>query len=249
MLLLGDIGNTETKICLINSNDKIIKKIIFSSKNLTNLKLKNKFKLLKLKNFNIVKCLFCSVVPQTFQLIKKYIKQFYKINCLELKDLNIEKLIKIKVNKKQIGSDRLANAIAATNNKDNFIILDFGTATTFDVLIKNVYHGGVIAPGLKLSLNMLISNASLIPHLNLKKINKVIGSNTVSAVRSGFYWGYVGLINNIVNLIKKETRKSFKIIITGGFSHLFATSVYKKKVLINKDITINGLIKATGLIK
>ena len=138
MLLLGDIGNTETKICLINSNNKIIKKIIFSSKNLTNFKLKNKFKLLKLKNFNIVKCLFCSVVPQTFQLIKKYIKQFYKINCLELKDLNIEKLIKIKVNKKQIGSDRLANAIAATNNKDNFIILDFGTATTFDVLIKNV---------------------------------------------------------------------------------------------------------------
>ena len=104
MLLLGDIGNTETKICLINSNNQIIKKIIFSSKNLTNFKLKKKFKLLKLKNFNIVKCLFCSVVPQTFQLIKKYIKQFYKINCLELKDLNIEKLIKIKVNKKQIGS-------------------------------------------------------------------------------------------------------------------------------------------------
>ena len=155
---------------------------------------------------------------------KKYIKQFYKINCLELKDLNIEKLIKIKVNKKQIGSDRLANAIAATNNKDNFIILDFGTATTFDVLIKNVYHGGVIAPGLKLSLNMLISNASLIPHLNLKKINKVIGSNTVSAVRSGFYWGYVGLINNIVNLIKKETRKSFKIIITTAVTILLLKS-------------------------
>ena len=96
---------------------------------------------------------------------------------------------------------------------------------------------------------MLISNASLIPHLNLKKINKVIGSNTINAVRSGFYWGYVGLINNIVNLIKKETRKSFKIIITGGFSNLFGTSVYKKKVIINKDITINGLIKATDLIK
>ena len=189
MLLLGDIGNTETKICLINSNNKIIKKIIFSSKNLTNFKLKNKFKLLKLKNFNIVKCLFCSVVPQTFQLIKKYIKQFYKINCLELKDLNIEKLLKIKVNKKQIGSDRLANAIAAINNKDNFIILDFGTATTFDVLIKNVYHGGVIAPGLKLSLNMLISNASLIPHLNLKKINKVIGFKHCKCCKVRFLLG------------------------------------------------------------
>ena len=248
MLLLGDIGNTETKICLINHNNKIIKKIIFPSKKLSKLKLRNKLKLLQLKNFNVVKCLFCSVVPQTFQFIKKHIKKFYKINCLELKDLNIEKLIKIKVNKKQIGSDRLANAIAAINNKDNFIILDFGTATTFDVLIKNVYHGGVIAPGIKLSLKMLISNTSLIPHLNLKKINKVIGLNTVSAVRSGFYWGYIGLIDNIVNLIKKETRKSFKIIITGGFSHLFGKSLYKKYI-INQDITINGLIKATDLIK
>ena len=95
---------------------------------------------------------------------------------------------------------------------------------------------------------MCIRDWSLIPHLNLKKINMVIGSITVSAVRSGFYWGYVGLIDNIVNLIKKETRKSFKIIITGGFSHLFGTSLYKK-VIINKDITINGLIKATDLIK
>ena len=248
MLLLGDIGNTETKICLVSLNKKIIKKITFSSKNITNAKLKKNFKKLKLKNLSLEKCLFCSVVPKTFKIIKKHITRYFKVKCFELKDLKIDKLIKIKVNKKQIGSDRLANAIGSMNNKDNFIILDFGTATTFDVLIKNVYHGGVIAPGLKLSLNMLISNASLIPHLNLKKIDKVIGSNTVSAVRSGFYWGYIGLIDNIVNLIKKETRKSFKIIITGGFSHLFATSLYKK-MIINKDITINGLIKATDLIK
>ena len=69
MLLLGDIGNTETKICLINSNKKIFKKIIFTSKNLSNLKLKKKIKLLKLKNKNIEKCLFCSVVPKTFKKI------------------------------------------------------------------------------------------------------------------------------------------------------------------------------------
>ena len=248
MLLLGDIGNSETKICLINSNNKIVKKITFSSKNLTYLKLKNKFKFLKIKKFNIVKCLFCSVVPQTFYLIKKYIKQFYKIKCLELKDLNIEKLLKIKVNKKQIGSDRLANAIAAINNKDNFIILDFGTATTFDVLIKNVYHGGVIAPGLNISLQTLIDKATLIPKLDLKKTNKVIGSNTISAVRSGFFWGYIGLIDNIMNLIKKETRKSFKIIFTGGFSYLFKNST-NTKINIDKDITIKGLIKASDLIK
>ena len=142
----------------------------------------------------------------------------------------------------------MANAIGAINSKDNFIILDFGTATTFDVMIKNTYHGGVIAPGVKLSLNTLTDKATLIPNINLKKTNKVIGLNTISAVRAGFFWGYAGLIDNIVNLIKKETEKSFKIIITGGFSDLFKNSI-KTKVILNKDITVKGLIKATTLIK
>ena len=248
MLLLGDIGNTETKICLINSNNKIIKKITFPSKEINNFQFKKKIKKLKLKNFHITKCLFCSVVPETFKKVKRYIKKTYKINCFELKDLNIEKLIKIKVNKKQVGSDRLANAIGVMNNKENFIILDFGTATTFDVVINNVYHGGVIAPGIKLSLDTLINKASLIPHLNLKKINKVIGVNTISAVRAGFFWGYRGLIDNVLNLIKKETRKSFKVIITGGYSDLFNKS-FNSKVNINQDITIKGLIKTSKLIK
>ncbi|MDA9063680.1 hypothetical protein N9K14_02365 [Candidatus Pelagibacter ubique] len=75
-----------------------------------------------------------------------------------------------------------------------------------------------------------------------------MGLNTISAVRAGFFWGYEGLIDNIVNLIKKETKMSFKIIITGGFSGLFKNSI-KTKVTLNKDITIKGLIRATTLIK
>ena len=94
MLLLGDIGNTETKICLINSNNKIIKKITFPSKEINNFQFKKKIKKLKLKNFHIAKCLFCSVVPETFKKVKRYIKKSYKINCFELKDLNIEKIDK-----------------------------------------------------------------------------------------------------------------------------------------------------------
>ena len=133
------------------------------------------------------------------------------------------------------------------NKKDNYIILDFGTATTFDVLVNNTYIGGIIAPGVKLSLNTLSNKATLIPKIELKKINKVIGKNTISAVRSGFFWGYAGLIDNIIDLIKKETRKSFKVILTGGFSDLFKNSI-KTKVIQNKDITIKGLIKISKLI-
>jgi type III pantothenate kinase len=88
----------------------------------------------------------------------------------------------------------------------------------------------------------LTSKASLIPSINLKKISKVIGTNTDIAVKSGFYWGYQGLIDNIINLIKKQTKKSFKIILTGGLSHLFKKSI-KGKVKIKKDLTILGLVK------
>ena len=248
MIIVGDIGNTETKICLINSKNKIIKRVKFDSKNISLLLLKKLIKNFYLHNKNIQKCLFCSVVPNSYKIIKNFFFKSYRIKCIELKKLNLNKILNIKVNYKQIGSDRLANAISVVNNKDNFIILDFGTATTFDVLIKKTYHGGIIAPGVKLSLNTLIDKAMLIPKMNLKKTNKVIGSNTINAVRAGFFWGYEGLIDNIINLIKKETKKPFKIIITGGFSTFFKNSI-KAKVILNKDITVKGLIKAATLIK
>ena len=248
MIIVGDIGNTETKICLVNSKNKIIKRITLNTKKINHSILRKSLSNLDLKNKSIYKFLFCSVVPKSFNKIKSFFNKTYKIKCHELKKLKLNKLIKIKVNFNQIGSDRLANAIGAINKKNNFIILDFGTATTFDVLIKNTYHGGVIAPGVKLSLKTLTDKATQIPNINLKKTSKVIGLNTINAVRAGFFWGYAGLIDNIVNLIKQETKLSFKIIITGGFSNLFKNSI-KTKAILNKDITINGLIKATTLIK
>ena len=248
MIIVGDIGNTETKVCLINKSNKIIKKIIIKTKNINNNSLSVLLTKFKLSKINIKKVLFCSVVPKAFNQIKKIFYQKLKIKIYELKDLDLKKIINIKVNYKQIGPDRLANALSVIGEKKNYIILDFGTATTFDVLVKKNYYGGVIAPGVKLSLKTLSDRASLIPNINLKKPKKVIGQNTINAVRSGFFWGYAGLIDNIVNLIKKETKKSFEIIITGGFSNLFKKSI-KAKVTLNKDITINGLIKASILIK
>lgn len=248
MYILGDIGNTETKLCIVSKNNKISKKITFLSKSVTNKQLKSLFKKNKIQLNKIEKILFCSVVPKTYSIINEFLSKKVKIKCYEVKKLNLKSLIKIKVDYKQVGSDRITNAISLMNNKNNFIILDFGTATTFDVLIKNTYYGGIIAPGVKLSLNTLSDKATLIPKIDLKKINKVIGNNTISAVRSGFFWGYAGLIDNIINLIKKETGKSFKVIITGGFSNLFKNSI-KTKTSHNQDITIKGLLKISKLIK
>ena len=248
MYILGDIGNSDTKIFLVNKNDVILKRINLPTKNINNQNFDKKIKYLINDIKKISKILFCSVVPKSFKLIKNYFSKKTKTKCLEVKNLNLKSLIKIKVNYKQVGSDRLVNAISLQNNKHNFIILDFGTATTFDVVIKKDYRGGIIAPGVKISLDTLSDKASLIPQINLKSTKNIVGNNTISAVRSGFFWGYIGLIDNIINLIKKDFRKSFKLVITGGYSDLFRKSL-KTKVIQNRDITVKGLIKIAKLIK
>jgi len=242
--LIGDIGNTETKLCILNKKFKIIKRL-----NIGTSKIKNKnyfikkiFSFIQSKTFN-EKAFFSSVVPSIFFVIKKNLKKYFNIQSLELKQTYYSKIIKINANKRQVGSDRIANAIGAYYKyKGNCIVLDFGTATTFDVINKGTYCGGIIAPGVNLSLGTLIKKADQIPPFTLKKINKVVGNNTISALRSGFYWGYAGLIENILQLIRKETKRNYKIILTGGISFLFKNSI-KSRVFIDKDITMRGLIE------
>ena len=242
MYLLGDIGNTETKICIVNYNNKILKKIVLKTNLISNKYLNNNLNSYIKNTKKIQKILFSSVVPIAFKKIKFYMSQKLKKKIVELKQTKINSLIQLKVNKKQAGSDRIANAIGTINNRDNFIVIDFGTATTFDVIIKKKYLGGIIAPGLDLSLKTLSKKASLIPNVRLSKVKKVIGTNTISAVRSGFFWGYCGLINSIIKLISKETNRSYKIILTGGLSYLFKNSL-NFKTFIKKDLTIYGLYK------
>jgi len=244
MKIIGDIGNTDVKICLVDSKFNIKKKIIIKTNEINQFKLKNKLKLL-LKYKNTVEIIvFSSVVPKIYKQFLIFFKFNFRKKIVEIKKLKLNKLIDIRVNKKQVGSDRIANSIAAIDSRNNYIIIDFGTATTFDVLIKNKYLGGVISPGINLSLNTLISKASLIPEINLKKISNVIGKNTLDAVRSGFFWGYAGLIDNMIKLIKKQTKSSFNVILTGGLADLYKNSI-NTKCKVDKDLTIKGIIKIT----
>ena len=247
MYIIGDIGNTEVKIYVYSTKKKLAKKIILKSNLINNKYLKKNLSFILKKKIILNKAIFSSVVPKIFRLIKIFLLKNLKLKCFEVKQLNINKLIKILVNRKQIGSDRLCNAIGVNDKKNNYIIVDFGTATTFDVINKNKYLGGIIAPGVSLSLSTLISKASLIPSLKLKKIKNILGKNTISAVRSGFYWGYIGLVENIIDKISKQTKKKYKVILTGGYSHLFSKSI-RQKIFIDKDITIKGLLKITKLL-
>ena len=248
MYLIGDIGNTDIKICLFTEDLKLIKQIRIKTSLLNSKYLEKKLKFTQKYKSNIIKVLFCSVVPKAYKIIKKTIEKLLKIKCVELKKLKLKKLLKIKVNQKQIGSDRLANAISVIDKKSNFIVVDFGTATNFDVIIKDNYIGGILAPGVNLSLSTLSDKASLIPKIKLEKVKSIIGKNTISAIRAGFYHGYEGLIDNIIKMIIKQTGKSFNIILTGGYSHLFKNSI-KKKTIIKNNLTINGVLKAAVLSK
>ena len=245
--LIGDIGNTTTKICLIGIKNFKVKKIIyFKSNNISskNFLKKNLKKILKKKFINKV-ALFSSVVPRYQSILKKFLKRVYKIKLREIKEKSIKKIVKINIkNKNQVGSDRIANAVGAYKRyKSNCIVLDFGTATTFDVVTKNgIYNGGIIAPGVDLSLKSLVSSANQIPIFSIKKQKKIIGKNTIEALRSGFYWGYVGLINNIILKIEKDTKRKYKVIFTGGYANLFKTSI-KRPFTVDKNITINGVIE------
>jgi len=245
--LVGDIGNTITKICLIEiKNFKIKKNIFFNTKNMSSKSFLRKQLKKIIKNESINKtALFSSVVPKYNLILKSFLKKNYKINFKEIKEKPINKIVKVNIkNVNQVGSDRIANAAGVYKKyKTNCIVLDFGTATTFDVVTKDgIYNGGIIAPGVNVSLSSLISSADQIPFFSLKKQKKVIGKNTIEALRSGFYWGYVGLINNIILKIEKESKKKYIIIFTGGYAELFKTSIIRS-LKIDKNITIKGIIE------
>ena len=239
--IVGDIGNTSTKVCILNNKFKIVRSFNFETimifkKNFLKKTFKNHFN----KNLNS-NLSFSSVVPAAFKEIKKIFK-YKKFKLFEIKNFDLEKIININVkNKKQLGSDRIANAIGAKQFK-NCLILDFGTATTFDIIKNEVYEGGVIAPGVKLSIMNLNKNTALLPLINLKKNQKSYGKNTIEALNAGFVWGYEGLINNIINKITSKWKMSYKIILTGGYAKFFKKMI-RKKTIIDQDITIKGISK------
>ena len=229
--IVGDIGNTTTRICLLNQKFLIVKSVIFDTSKIFEKKYsKSIFKKFLKKDTNS-KLLFSSVVPLAFNKIKEIFKgSNYKI--IEIKNIKIKKIIKINVKKKnQLGSDRIVNAIAGKKYK-NCLILDFGTATTFDIIKNGVYEGGVIAPGIKLSMKNLSNSTALLPMFSLRNNQKNYGKNTKDALNAGFIWGYEGLINNIIKKITSKWKTKYKVVLTGGYANFFKKIIKKKQLLI-----------------
>lgn len=141
-----------------------------------------------------------------------------------------------------VGPDRLVNAAGAYDRHGgDIIVVDFGTATTFDVVSREGHYiGGVIAPGVNLSLEALHMAAAALPHVDISHPEKVIGTNTVACMQSGVFWGYIGLVKEINARIKSERERPMKVIGTGGLAPLFAETEALFDA-IEDDLTMHGL--------
>ncbi|MBS0124307.1 type III pantothenate kinase [Thetidibacter halocola] len=142
-----------------------------------------------------------------------------------------------------VGPDRLVNTAGAFDRHGgDLVVVDFGTATTFDVVAEDgAYVGGVIAPGPNLSLEALHMGAAALPHVDITRPEKVIGTNTVGCIQAGVFWGYVGLVQGITERIRAEYGRPMKVIGTGGLAPLFASGEVLFD-LVEEDLTMHGLV-------
>jgi type III pantothenate kinase len=196
-----------------------------------------------LKADDITKCIVSNVVPPVTFDLKTLCRRYFNCEPKFVLEPGVELGVRVLIDfPQEVGADRVVNAIAG---KDRFgaplIVVDIGTAATFDIVDRDGnYCGGAIAPGINLSLKALEMAAAKLPHIAIRRPDRVIGRNTVGAMQSGLFWGYVGLIEGLVARIRAEFGEPMRVVATGGLSPLFAgaTNVIEA---IDPDLTLWGL--------
>lgn len=188
-------------------------------------------------------CILATVVPETLFSLRTLARKYFHCEAMvvgeEGVDLGVQVLLPTP---EEVGADRLVNAAAAHSRYGGpLIIIDFGTATTFDVIdADGNYFGGVIAPGINLSLDALHAAAAKLPRIAVQKPQSVIGKRTTPAMMSGVYWGYVGLIEGLVTRIEAEFGEPMQVVATGGLAPLFMDATEAIHHL-DPDLTLRGL--------
>ena len=188
--------------------------------------------------------ILCSVVPESVFNLRRLCLRYLGCEALIVGE-SIDPGIRVAVDQpREVGADRLVNAVAAHSRYPGaLIVIDFGTATTFDVVgADGTYHGGVISPGVNLSLDALHMAAAQLPRVAPSRPQAVIGTDTIAAMQSGTYWGYVGMIEGLVERIRGEYGHPMTVIATGGLAPLFqsATLVIEH---VDPDLTMHGLLE------
>jgi len=183
-----------------------------------------------------------SVVPPVLNMLEGMARKYFQVKPL-IVGPDIETGMPIFYdNPAEVGADRIVNSVAAYERyKKSMIVVDFGTATTFDyVSSKGEYMGGVIAPGIGISSEALFQRTSKLPRVEILKPRKIIGKNTIQSMQSGIFFGYVGLVDEIVRRMKREVRSNPKVIATGGLAELIASESGAIEE-VNEFLTLEGL--------
>jgi len=197
----------------------------------------------KLAQRDITAAIIATVVPEMLFSLKTLCRRYFNCDPLVVGEAGVDIGIRVLVDyPEDVGADRLVNAVAAHSRYGGpLIVIDFGTATTFDVVDSGGnYYGGVIAPGINLSLDALHRAAAKLPRIAVQRPGQVIGRRTTQAMMSGVYWGYVGLIEGLVARIESEFGARMTVVATGGLAPLFADAT---KVIqhLDPDLTLRGL--------
>ncbi len=246
MLLAIDIGNTVTTMGVFKDSElRATWHLATNIKRMPDEQASLLLNLLSnqgLKPSDITKTALACVAPPLLATHEELLKHYFHISPLVVA-AGVKTGVRIRMeNPKEVGADRIANAAAAHHlYKGSVIIVDLGTATTFDVVSKEgEYLGGAIAPGMNTAAEALFTHAAMLPRVELAAPKRVIGSSTVSAMQSGIVFGYVGLIEGIVGRIHQELGEKAKVVATGGWAKTIAreTAVIEA---VNQDLTLIGL--------
>lgn len=194
---------------------------------------------------DIKACIVSTVVPQAKFNFRNLSRRYFNFEPLFIGEIGVNIGVPIRIDRpEQVGADRLVNAIGAhVEYPGALIVIDSGTATTFDIVGEDGgFEGGIISPGINLSVKALHDAAAALPRIAIQKPGKVIGSDTVSAMQSGIFWGYVELIDGLVRRIKTEYSKEMTVVATGGVASLFegASQTIQR---YDQDVTIRGLLE------
>jgi len=236
MFLAINIGNTNISFGLFKNN-RFLKRFDIPLRDYQFRKLKD-----KLKNMDINDCIICSVVPKVTRILVKDLKYLgIKKPLIVGKDIFVP-IKNLYRQPKKLGQDRLVNAYAgACLYGSPCIVIDLGTAITFDIVAKDKsYLGGMILPGLNLCIEALFRDTALLPRVKLKKPKEFIGKDTESGILSGLVYGFSILIDGMIDKIRRYLKYNLKVIGTGG--DIFLIKYYSKKIdIIDRDITVKGL--------
>lgn len=259
MLLAIDAGNTNIVFAIHDGAELRYKWRISSSSSRT----ADEYmvwltQLMKLENIspdNIASAIIATVVPQALFPLQLLCRRYFNCTALVVGEENVDLGIEVRLdNPQEVGADRLVNAVAAhVKYGGPMIIIDFGTATTFDVIDdQGNYCGGIISPGVNLSVEALHMAAAKLPRVAVEKPEKVIGTGTVTAMQSGIFWGYVGLVEGMIVRISREFMAEkfiaenkgwkIKILATGGLAPLFNDEVSAIEI-VDQELTTYGLFE------